>query len=117
MWKGNLCELCKGKVRSKKARHKQTRYCDKCARLKKRENSEDPWPLEKRREYMRLYMRDRRAQARLHCLLLFLPLLSLDEVETGIAHAELLAVKVTGLAFVIAFCVRHLRQLWREKDK
>lgn len=129
MLERNLCELCKGEVQPTKARHKQTKYCVACAKIKKRQNTEDPWPPEKRRDYMRAYMRRYRAQARLSCLALFLPLLgmsglsleplnfSFEEIDIGIAHAELLIMKVTGLALVVVLCIRHLKHVWREKDK
>lgn len=65
MLEGKLCERCKEKVQKAKARHKQTKYCVKCAKIKKRENTLDPWTPEERRDYMREYMRGYRAQARL----------------------------------------------------
>lgn len=125
---GNLCELCKGEVQPEKARHKQTKYCVRCARVKKRENTEDPWPPEKRRAYMRRYMRTRRAQARLYCLPLFLLLFgtgglspeafqTFDEVATLIGYVELIALKVTGLAFIVVICARHLKHALQDGEK
>lgn len=57
MLKGNRCRLCTKIIRSSKAQHKQTRYCDECAKKKKRENTLDPWTKEERRAYMKNYMR------------------------------------------------------------
>jgi hypothetical protein len=53
----NKCELCNGLIIGKKSKYKQTKYCDACAKAKKKENSLDPWPSEKKRRYMRSYMR------------------------------------------------------------
>jgi hypothetical protein len=76
---------------------------------------------------MRLYMREYRSQTRLSCLLLFLPFLSMnglsleslnfsfDQITTGIEHAELLVIKVAGLAAVVAMSIRHLKQTWQGK--
>lgn len=125
MHEGNLCERCNEKVQPAKARHKQTKYCVECARIKKRENTLDPWTPDKKRNYMRDYMRGYRA--RFSCLLLFLPFLGMDglsleslnfsfnQITTGIEHAELLVIKVAGLAAVVAICIRHLKQSWKEK--
>jgi hypothetical protein len=126
MLPGNLCERCNEKVQPAKASHKQTKYCIECARIKKRENTLDPWPPEKKRNYMREYMRGYRA--RFSCLILLLPFLginglsskvpdlSFEDITTGIVHAELLAIKVTGLALVVVLCIRHLKHAWKEKD-
>jgi hypothetical protein len=57
MSEGNRCEICKETVRGEKSKRKQTKYCDACARAKKKENTLCPWPPEKKREYMRRYMR------------------------------------------------------------
>jgi hypothetical protein len=129
MLEGNRCELCHEVVHGTKARHKQTKYCEGCAKAKKRENTLDPWPPEKRRNYMRVYMRDYRAQMRLSCMVWFLPFLGMDglssklvnlsfeEITTGIVHAEILAIKATGLALVIVLCIRHLKHAWKDGDK
>lgn len=129
MLEGNLCELCKRKVQPTKARHKQTKYCVACAKIKKRQNTEDPWPPEKRRDYMRAYMRCYRAQTRLNCLTLSLLFLGMDgrwlkslnftfeEINNVLGHVELLVMKVTGLALVAVLCIRHLKHAWREKDE
>lgn len=53
----NRCELCNGIVKGEKARHKQTRYCDPCAKAKKKENTLSSWEPEEKRQYMRRYMR------------------------------------------------------------
>ena len=79
MLPGNLCERCNEKVQPEKARHQQTKYCLECARIKKRENTLDPWPPDKKRNYMRDYMRVYRA--RFSCLLLCLPFLVLRQSE------------------------------------
>jgi hypothetical protein len=60
MLKGNRCRLCTEVITSPKAQHKQTRYCDRCAKIKKRRNTLDPWTSEERREYMKQYMREYR---------------------------------------------------------
>jgi hypothetical protein len=60
MLKGNRCELCSEKIKFAKARHKQTKYCEDCAKIKKRQNTLNPWLPEEQREYMRNYMRDYR---------------------------------------------------------
>jgi hypothetical protein len=57
MLPGNRCELCAGIIRKAKARHKQTKYCDACAGIRKRRSTLDPWTPDERREYMRIYMR------------------------------------------------------------
>jgi hypothetical protein len=125
MLPGNLCERCNEKVQPAKARHRQTKYCLECAKIKKRENTLDPWTPDKRRNYMRDYMRGYRA--RFSCLLLFLPFLgtgglsleslnsSFDQIATGIEHAELLVIKVASLAAVVAISIRHLKHAWMEK--
>jgi len=127
MHEGNLCERCNEKVQPAKARHKQTKYCVECARIKKRENTLDPWPPDKKRNYMRDYMRGYRA--RFSGLLLFMPFLgmgglsleslnfSFKDITTGIEHAELLVIKVAGLAAVVAMSIRHLKQAWNEKNE
>ncbi len=51
------CELCNEVVKGEKASHKQTRYCDPCAKAKKKENTLSSWPPEEKRRYMRRYMR------------------------------------------------------------
>jgi hypothetical protein len=123
MLERNLCERCHRKVHTAKARHKQTKYCVECAKAKKRENTLDPWTPEKRREYMREYMKGYRAQARLNCVVWVLPLLgvgglsailnlSFEEITAGITYAEILAVKGTGLAFIVIICIRHLKHAW-----
>lgn len=53
----NRCELCNEVVKGEKARHKQTRYCDPCAKAKKKENTLSSWEPEEKRLYMRRYMR------------------------------------------------------------
>jgi hypothetical protein len=60
MLDGNLCELCTNIVTGSKARHKQTKYCNRCAKLKKRRNTIESCPSEDRREYMKEYMREYR---------------------------------------------------------
>ncbi|HKQ51007.1 MAG TPA: hypothetical protein VJT74_01470 [Pyrinomonadaceae bacterium] len=57
MLKGNRCERCKQKVRGARAGHKQTKYCRPCAKIKKKQNTLNPWFPEEQREYMRAYMR------------------------------------------------------------
>jgi hypothetical protein len=62
MLPGKKCESCHDVVTGKRANHNQTRFCEACAKLKKRENSLNPWtPRQKQafmREYMRGYRRD-----------------------------------------------------------
>jgi hypothetical protein len=124
---GKLCERCNEKVQPEKARHAQTKYCVECARIKKRENTLDPWTPDQKRNYMRDYMRGYRA--RFSCMLLFLPFLgmnglsleslnfSFNDITVGIEHAELLVIKMVGLAAVVAMSIRHLKQTWKkEKD-
>src|SRR4051812_15312496 len=101
MKEGNLCERCEGKVHPKKAIHKQTKYCERCAQVMKRVNTLDSWSPKKRRDYMRLYMHEKRAQARLRCSSIFLLLLgacgllpgpfqlTFDDIETLFGHAEI----------------------------
>lgn len=60
MLEGNRCELCYEVIQSSKARHRQTKYCQECARQKKKENTGDSWTPEDRREYMRRYMSEYR---------------------------------------------------------
>jgi hypothetical protein len=60
MLRGNRCRLCTEVITSPKAQHKQTRYCDRCAKIKKRRNTLDPWTVEERKEYMKQYMREYR---------------------------------------------------------
>lgn len=60
MLDGNKCELCYGIVESPKAQYKQTKYCQQCAKQKKKENTIDSWLPERRKEYMRQYMREYR---------------------------------------------------------
>jgi hypothetical protein len=57
MLDGNRCEVCRDIVDDTRARHKQTKYCTRCAKHKKRENSLDPLHPTERRAYMRSYMR------------------------------------------------------------
>lgn len=57
MLEGNRCRRCEEIITSLKAQHKQTRYCDRCAKIMKRRNTLDPWTPEERRAYMREYMR------------------------------------------------------------
>jgi len=57
MLEGNRCELCNSVVDRRKSKYKQTKYCVKCARAKKKENSLSPWLPEEKRRYMREYMR------------------------------------------------------------
>lgn len=60
MLEGNRCVLCQQEIKGKRSSNRQTKYCLACARLKKRENSLDPWHPLDRRDYMRLYMRQYR---------------------------------------------------------
>lgn len=113
MLEGNLCERCKEKVEAEKALHKQTRYCVECAKVKKRENTLDPWSPEKRRAYMREYMQGYRARARFCCLIWFL---SFEDIMAGISYAELIAIKLTGLVLIVVLCVQHIKVAWRGKD-
>jgi hypothetical protein len=129
MLEGKLCERCKGKVQPAKAKHKQTKYCVECARIKKRENTENPWTPEERRAYMRGYMRDYRAQARLGCWVWFLPFLGVDglwsemrnlsfeDITKGIVYAEFLVIEATGLALVIVLCIQHLKHALKSEDR
>jgi len=129
MKEGNLCERCEGKVQPEKAIHKQTKYCDKCARIMKRVNTLDSWSPEKRRAYMRRYMRTRRAQARLCCSPLSLLLLgtgglspeafqlTFDEITTLLVHAEILVLKATGFVFIVIICARHLKHAVQDGEK
>jgi predicted Fe-S protein YdhL (DUF1289 family) len=48
---------CPNEITSPRALHKQTRYCVGCALKMKKLNTLDPYTVEERREYMRLYMR------------------------------------------------------------
>lgn len=57
MLDGNRCELCRDVIEGKRAEHNQTKYCHRCAKRRKRENSLDPLHPDERREYMRRYMR------------------------------------------------------------
>jgi hypothetical protein len=52
-----VCELCTNVIDKLKTNQKQTRYCSECAKVKKRENTFDPWTPEQRKQYMRGYMR------------------------------------------------------------
>ena len=60
MLEGNRCERCLRSVEGTRANHHQTRYCIPCAKVKKRQNSLDPWTREERQEYMKRYMREYR---------------------------------------------------------
>jgi hypothetical protein len=60
MLQGNRCRLCTDVITSPKAQHKQTRYCDRCAKIQKRRNTLDPYTPEERREKHREYMREYR---------------------------------------------------------
>lgn len=57
---GNRCEICRRIVPEPKASHKQTKYCDECARCKKRLGSKNSWPADVKAAYMREYMRSYR---------------------------------------------------------
>jgi hypothetical protein len=57
MLDGNRCELCRSVVERRKSKYKQTKYCEQCAKAKKRENSLNPWLPDEKRHYMREYMR------------------------------------------------------------
>ena len=66
MLEGNRCELCKQVVHGTRAGHKQTKYCEECAKTRKKENTLNPWLPEEKKEYMRKYMRAyRKAHPRL----------------------------------------------------
>ena len=54
---GNRCELCRRIVPQAKACHKQTKYCDECAQMKKRLGAKNSWPADVKAAYMREYMR------------------------------------------------------------
>jgi hypothetical protein len=60
MLDGHRCERCGQVILGPRAEWKQTKYCDSCAKIQKRENTLDPWTLEERRAYMRIYMRQYR---------------------------------------------------------
>lgn len=51
------CKNCERLIKGAKARRKQTKYCAPCAAVKKKENTENPWLPEEKRDYMRPYMR------------------------------------------------------------
>lgn len=57
MLPGNRCVRCGQVVRGPRAEHRQTKYCERCARDKKRENTESPMLPGEKRRYMRKYMR------------------------------------------------------------
>src|SRR6185503_14708148 len=40
---GNLCERCEKEITEPKAQHKQTKYCEPCAEIKKKENTHPPY--------------------------------------------------------------------------
>ena len=50
--KGN----CNGFIEDSRAVYKQTQYCVRCARIKKRVNSLDARKYKDRRDYLRVYM-------------------------------------------------------------
>ncbi len=66
MLEGNRCELCGETIQGARAIHKQTKYCEECAKIKKKQNTLNPWLPEEQRMYMRSYMRKyRRAHPKL----------------------------------------------------
>lgn len=54
---GNRCEVCREIVPEEKACHKQTKYCDGCARSKKLAGTQSSWSRDEKAAYMRGYMR------------------------------------------------------------
>jgi hypothetical protein len=60
--KDGECQNCKGEIEAKRAAHTQTKYCARCAREKKRENTLPSRHPEDQRVYMRDYMRDYRGE-------------------------------------------------------
>lgn len=57
MLRGNRCESCGEPIEDARAIHKQTKYCEVCAKIKKKQNTLNPWLPAERRRYMRGYMR------------------------------------------------------------
>ena len=51
------CELCRQIVPKPRACHKQTKYCEECARSKKRASAHNSWPAQVKAVFMRKYMR------------------------------------------------------------
>jgi len=52
------CTNCPELITGPRAQRKQTRYCERCARTKKKANTLDSWSADKRKEYMRDYRRN-----------------------------------------------------------
>src|SRR5258708_30081325 len=57
MVQGKKCESCHDGVTGKRATYTQTRFCEACAKKRKRANTLSPWTPEQKRAYMRTYMR------------------------------------------------------------
>ena len=51
------CTNCPELITGPRAQRKQTRYCERCARTKKKANTLDSWSTDKRKEYMCAYRR------------------------------------------------------------
>lgn len=170
MLEGNRCERCEKTIVGERAKRKQTKYCKKCAKIKKRQNSLDSWPPEKRKEYTAVYMREYRrkhpalstkyvrkhrkkkqaerattrvpkeqlalqpvletlnsvAYPLVYLLLISQPVifselagvqLSFEGIRTIITHLGSLVIEATGFIVTVIFCLRHLRDLWREMKK
>lgn len=54
---GNRCEYCRVVVPNERARHKQTKYCQDCARTRKNKNSLSSLLPDDKAKYMCAYMR------------------------------------------------------------
>ena len=50
------CEICRLIVPEPRACHKQTKYCEECARLKKRAGAYNSWHRDVKAAFMRKYM-------------------------------------------------------------
>lgn len=101
MSEGKPCKgYCDGVIEEARAMHNQTKYCIKCAKLKKRENSEEARTYQDRKDYLREYMREYRQKNRV------LELLS---------NIETLVIKFTSVAGTVLMCVyilwHHISQL------
>lgn len=93
---------CDGFIEASRAKYNQTRYCENCARTKKRENSEDARKYQDRKEYLSAYMHDYRKKKKK------------SQILSDLEKIELLAIRITGLVGVLLICVyivwRHIVQ-------
>lgn len=122
MLQGNRCEVCTRVVEGTRAARPQTKYCAKCAKLRKKKQTRESRPASDRPEYDRTYMRANRRDQALSTPFIsrfrsrFREKLSFEAIRTTIEHLNIIVVEVTGLIVILTYCLMHIIHLWAQNQ-